>query len=73
MQRKPPPYRLGVPPVTARAWVAILCMVVGTLGVLRGVVIVAGGGHGRFRFDASASLIAGFSLMLLGQYLFDQA
>lgn len=51
-------------------WVAILCMVVGMVGILRGALIVAVGGDGRFRFDASISLVAGFSLVILGQYLF---
>lgn len=62
--------RLGVPPVTVPNWVAILCSVVGTLGILRGALIVAVSGDGRFRFDASLSLIAGFGLVVLGQYLY---
>ncbi|PVG80851.1 hypothetical protein DDE18_20925 [Nocardioides gansuensis] len=58
--------------MTVPTWVAILLMVIGAVGIVRGSLIVAFGGSGRFRFDAALSLIAGFSLGLLGQYLHAQ-
>ena len=57
--------------VTAPTWVALVCIAAGGVGIVRGSLIVALGGRGRFRFDAAISLIAGFSLALLGQYLYD--
>ena len=50
-------------------WVPVLALAVGILGVLRSAFIVAGRGHGRFRGDPWISLVAGFGLVLLGQYL----
>jgi hypothetical protein len=53
-------------------WIAISCLALGALGILRGAVIVAVGSRGRFRGDAAASLIAGFALALTGQFLLQQ-
>ena len=58
--------------MTVPTWVAVLCIAAGAVGIVRGALIVAFGGDGRFRFDATVSLIAGFSLAVFGQYLFSQ-
>jgi hypothetical protein len=49
--------------------VAVLAMAAGLAGVLRAVTIVVSGDDGRFPLDPWVSLVAGFSLLLLGQAL----
>ncbi|WP_182481338.1 hypothetical protein [Nocardioides immobilis] len=50
-------------------WIAVTCLALGTVGIVRGAIIVAVGSAGRFRGDAAASLIVGFALALTGQLL----
>lgn len=51
------------------AWIAIACLALGTVCIVRGAAIVAVGSAGRFRGDPAASLIVGFGLALAGQLL----
>jgi uncharacterized membrane protein len=56
--------------VLVSASVAVLVMSVGVLAVLRAAFIVTVKGRARFRTDPWSSLVVGFTLILLGQYLF---
>ncbi len=49
--------------------VAVVLPLIGSLGILRSVVIVMGRGSGRFRFDPAVSHFLGFASSLLGQSL----
>lgn len=46
-----------------------LCMGLGLLCLLRAAHLFSSGSTGRFRFDPWVSLVVGYALMLLGQYL----
>lgn len=50
-------------------WLPIILMVVGVLLILRATVIVAIKGAGRFRADSLVTMVVGFGLILLAQYL----
>ena len=49
--------------------VLILTMTVGVLLLLRATAIIATRGGGRFRADPLITMMLGFGLILLGQYL----
>lgn len=55
--------------VEVPTWVPVMCLAVGTLLMLRSVIIVAAKSAGRFRGDPLVSLVVGFALILFGQYL----
>lgn len=48
---------------------AVILLTLGVTIVLRAVAIIASGGMGRFRSDPAVSVVAGFALILLGQWL----
>lgn len=50
-------------------WIPVACMAIGTVTVLRAAFIVAIKSTGRFRGDPFLTLVAGFLLVYLGQYL----
>lgn len=50
-------------------WIAILCLVLGTACIVRGAAIVTLGSVGRFRGDPAVSLMVGFGLAAIGQFL----
>ncbi|WP_244928521.1 hypothetical protein [Nocardioides sp. W7] len=51
------------------AWVPVVAMAVGVILMLRATAIVATKGEGRFHADPLVSILVGFGLILLGQYL----
>ena len=50
-------------------WMPVACMAIGTVTVLRAAFIVATKSTGRFRGDPFVTLVIGFVLVYLGQYL----
>ena len=50
-------------------WLPVVAMTVGVILMLRATAIVATKGQGRFRADPLVSILVGFGLILLGQYL----
>lgn len=55
--------------MSVSSWLPFLCMAIGTLVLLRAAIIVTLKGTGRFRADPMVSLVVGFALLFLGQYL----
>jgi cell division protein FtsW (lipid II flippase) len=55
--------------VNVPVWLPVLLMVVGVLLILRSTVVVATKGEGRFRADPLVTMMVGFALVLLAQYL----
>lgn len=53
--------------MTAIQIVGAVMLAGGMVAVLRSVIIVTGGGPGRFRLDPWLPLVAGFGLIILGQ------
>lgn len=54
------------------AWLLILTMVLGIILILRATGIVVSKGEGRFRADPLVTMVLGFGLVLLAQYLFSR-
>lgn len=53
-------------------WLPVLLMVLGVILILRATAIVVSKGVGRFRADPLATMVLGFGLVLLAQYLLDR-
>lgn len=51
-------------------WLVFLTMAFGVILILRATAIVATKGDGRFRPDPLITMLLGFGLVLLAQYLF---
>lgn len=52
-------------------WVAVVLLGLGVVAVVRSALIVAANGSGSFRGDLLLSVLGGFGLIYLGQYLID--
>jgi hypothetical protein len=50
-------------------WIRLICVGVGTVLMLRAVVLVSIGSVGRFRGDVWVSIVVAFALFILGAYV----
>lgn len=55
--------------MTVPTWLLALTMGLGVILILRAAAIVAAKGEGRFRADPFVTLLLGFALVILAQYL----
>jgi hypothetical protein len=51
-------------------WLPLLCLILGTLLMLRAPFLITIKSNGRFRGDPWVCLVIGFGLIFLGQYLY---